>query len=773
MNTPKKVTRNARTTARTKAPGQRGARLLLPLASVAALAAAQVQAQENSAPAAPVPPPQATLERVEIRASRPDESRERRQATAARTVIGREELERQGDATVTEVLKRQPGVTLDGRPGRGGNPRLRGLGSGYTQILINGERMPMGMSLDALTPGQVERIEITRGPTAETGAQAVAGTINIVLREDVRQRLNDLHLSLGRDDGQWQPGLSWTRAEQIEDLSYNLSVHLRESRSDDGSLLRTVETTQADGQLARDQDRVDDSRSRRRSLHAGGRVQWRLGAGESFALMPFLLRSESVSEGSRTLLTRAGSADYAQAATSGESGFSLARLNAQWQTRLEGGLRLELRAGATGSRSDGSSRRTEADAAGSPLRRIDEERDGRDRWLSTGGKASRPLVEGRHLLALGWELESGRRDESRSTLQTEADGSTRVLDGDFGDALQSRSRRTSLWIQDEWTPTPQWSVQAGLRHERIDTRGSTGIAGQAEAVNRSRVTAPMLHAVYRLEEGGRSLIRAGLTRSYKAPTLTQMIARSTRASGSNLEINPDRGGNPALRPELATGLDLAWEQHLAQGGVFSVGVFERRIDDLIRSQVTLENTGDEALRWVSRPQNIGRARSRGLELEAKARAAELAALLGPRAENAPPLPAVDLRANLSVYRSRVESLSGPDNRLDSQPGWSAGAGADWRVRGTPLTLGGSISFTPGYAVQLDANRSATVDTRQVIDAYALWTFAPDLKLRVSASNLAARDSVSTTTVDGATTRQTATTWGRSSTAWAVRLEMKL
>ena len=42
----------------------------------------------------------------------------------------------------------------------------------------------------------------------------------------------------------------------------------------------------------------------------------------------------------RGLLTRAGSADYAQAATSGESGFSLARLNAQWQTRLADGLRL-------------------------------------------------------------------------------------------------------------------------------------------------------------------------------------------------------------------------------------------------------------------------------------------------------------------------------------------------------------------------------------------------------------------------------------------------
>ena len=121
-----------------------------------------------SAPAAPVPPPQATLERVEIRASRPDESRERRQATAARTVIGREELERQGDATVTEVLKRQPGVTLDGRPGRGGNPRLRGLGSGYTQILINGERMPMGMSLDALTPGQEKTVSVITEPNVSS-----------------------------------------------------------------------------------------------------------------------------------------------------------------------------------------------------------------------------------------------------------------------------------------------------------------------------------------------------------------------------------------------------------------------------------------------------------------------------------------------------------------------------------------------------------------------------------------------------------------------------
>jgi outer membrane receptor for ferrienterochelin and colicins len=69
---------------------------------------------------------------------------------------------------------------------------MRGLGGGFTQMLIDGQRAPPGFSLDQLTPEQVERIEILRAATAETGARAIAGTINIILREGYRRRLNDL-----------------------------------------------------------------------------------------------------------------------------------------------------------------------------------------------------------------------------------------------------------------------------------------------------------------------------------------------------------------------------------------------------------------------------------------------------------------------------------------------------------------------------------------------------------------------------------------------------
>ena len=93
-------------------------------------------------------------------------------------ICGREELDRFGDTNALDLLRRLPGVNV----GSGG-PRMRGLGAGYTQILMNGDPAPQGFNLDQLSPSQIERIEVPRAPTAEQSTQAVAGTINIILKE--------------------------------------------------------------------------------------------------------------------------------------------------------------------------------------------------------------------------------------------------------------------------------------------------------------------------------------------------------------------------------------------------------------------------------------------------------------------------------------------------------------------------------------------------------------------------------------------------------------
>ena len=135
--------------------------------------------------------PGADLARVEIRGAGYDP---RRDDTAARIVVGREEIARYGDTSVADTLKRIPGVTVTTGAGRSTEVRMRGLGEGYTQILVNGERTPAGFALDTLAPDMIERIEVLRVASAEFSSESVAGTINIVLRKRAGKRQREAKL---------------------------------------------------------------------------------------------------------------------------------------------------------------------------------------------------------------------------------------------------------------------------------------------------------------------------------------------------------------------------------------------------------------------------------------------------------------------------------------------------------------------------------------------------------------------------------------------------
>jgi len=195
----------------------------------------------------------------------------------------------------------------------------------------------------------------------------------------------------------------------------------------------------------------------------------------------------------------------------------------------------------------------------------------------------------------------------------------------------------------------------------------------------------------------------------------------------------------------------------------------RRIQDLIRTVTTLETvTWSDVQRWVARPQNVGNATTTGLELEAKYR-------LDQALPDAAP---VELRHNLALYRSHVRGVPGPDNRLDQQARLTANLGADYRLRALPLTVGGNVNFTPGYETRLSETQTTTVGDKLVFDAYALWTFKPGVALRLSATNLAARDYTTGGSLDfestlGAATRETSRTVATTYVHWQLRFELKL
>ena len=728
---------------------------LLPLPSIA----------QAPPPAEPPPPPAppATLEKVEVIGARPSDTEERRLSTAAKIIVGRDEIERFGDSTVGEILKRLPGVTVQGAPGRGGNIRMRGLGGGYTQILLDGERVPPGFSLDSLTPEQIERIEILRAPTAETGARAIAGTINIITREGFRKRINDLRIGSAFEGGHLSPGFSWTHNNSAGGLTYNLSLSGFKQDRENESVTTTIDQRLDNGATTLDQTEHNLSRERRQGLHLTSRLQWRGEQGDALTLTPFIIYSDGRTHREAQLQQSVGASPalYDHAASDGDGSFTLARVNGQWNKRLADGTRLEVRGGLGQAHSVSQSLRTEFDAADALVRMLDDRADTRERTFTAAGKASKSLGND-HSLVSGIEAEAARRTEARTTLQ---DGLP--LLADFGENLQASSTRFALYAQDEWALSPQWAAHAGLRWEGITTRGDSG-NGTTEQ-NRSSVWTPLAHAVWKPDPNSRDQVRVSLTRSYRSPTLQNLIARpsiSTRfpVPGENFPTAPDRAGNPALLPELASGIDVALEHYFAGGGLLSANVFRRNIKNLIRSVTALENVPwANVPRWVSRPQNVGDAITQGLELEAKFRLTEVWAEALP----------VDLRANLSFFNSRVASVPGPDNRLDQQPKATANLGADYRIRGIPLTLGGNLNWNPAYTTRVSEIQTAYQGKKTVIDAYALWTFSPALQLRVLASNLAAADYATGGSIDTDTVRETSQTTARSYVNWQLRLEMKL
>ena len=291
-------------------------------------------------------PPKQTLDAVKVTGQR-DVVEERRVSTATKIIISRDDIEQYGDSNLGEVMRRLPGVTSGGRPGRGGAPRMRGMGGGFTQILIDGERIPPGFSVEQITPEQVERIEILRAPTAETGTRAIAGTINIILREPLRARHNEVRGGVQSERGRSSPNLSWTRNDSFSPTgTYNFTVSLGRNDQLTDSANRTTSVATQSGAVGLDQRGFTRANERRDSLFASSRLQWRLGQGEQFTLQPFLVRSHSRNrtEGTLEQLQGPTRSPYARQSNDFDGRVGVTRLTTMINRRFDQDTRWELRA---------------------------------------------------------------------------------------------------------------------------------------------------------------------------------------------------------------------------------------------------------------------------------------------------------------------------------------------------------------------------------------------------------------------------------------------
>lgn len=706
------------------------------------------------------------VERVDV-TGRNTETDQRRNSSAAKIVITRQDIEQYGDSNLGDMMRRLPGVTSGGRPGRPGAPQMRGMGGGFTQILIDGQRVPPGFSIEQLSPEQVERIEILRAPTAETGARAVAGTINIILREPLRQTNNDIRIAAASERGNVVPDVSVTRNDSFgTNGTYNatLTYRTRHQLNDTDGRVTYFDTTT--GQTTLDETTQARNEDRGQNVFGNARFQWRLGNGEQFAIQALGGHNTSDNRGITTLTELIGpGAPYAQSAFKFDGNFDFARLNLNLNKRLNETTRYELRLGYGGFRSDTMLAIDQFDAQKALLRRQTTDADVRDKGWSFAGKLTHNTKsEPSHAISAGWDVEGLKRQENSVTL---LNGIPQLAE--LGTQFDISTLRYAFYIQDEWDPAPNWSANLGLRYEQIETQSTT--AGD-QFKNTSRVLTPLGHVVWRFASPRRDQVRLSLTQSYRSPSTQQLTARpnlnvSYPVPGGNLFTAPDRAGNPNLKPERANGIDLAYEHYLKAGGVMSANLFARDIKDLIRNVTALESVSwANDPRYVSRPQNFSKARTYGLELDAKFRLNELFDDLGN-------LGRLSVKLNGSFYNSKVKGVPGPDNRIDSQPAFTGNFGLDYRFPNSPLAIGGNVSWTPSYELQQTETLRQKLSTKRVFDTYAVWNFSSTTRLRLSVSNIAPLNSMTTNVNIDGPIRQTTLSNARTDVNYALRLEMRL
>lgn len=648
----------------------------------------------------------ATLETVQVTAPAYDADAARQEASAAKLIISREDLEKLDAATIGEILRQLPGVSV---AADGGGRRGRGQPADRLEprIIVDGEALPGGNRMALSLPVElIERIEIIRNSTAEFPA-GPGGTINLILRDVPTKRTGTFRVGVshngdafgGRIGGVYgaregETGVLWTGFANTRPLSGDRTVsaeHFSAGVRDDWD----VETDRESG--------------REHALHLAPRFTRDLDSGARLTLSPFFRFSEL----DRLTLTQRSTytdpllgtglvgdgREREREATQRING----RLAAEWERRLPGAGEASARLSLQGERERRSQQLGTYDAADALVDQTRTRTTSDGVEVSLAAKRSRP-VAGVHLATAGLEARHKNvRERRRDTLN----GAPVALGAQA--QADSREQLLALWAQDEWQIAERHLLTPGLRLQHSASEVTDAL--DATVKNTHTAWLPSLH--YLWQPGPRWNLRASLALA-DAPLGVRALSPVIRtATGTNTLSNPDRAGNPALDAEQTATLQLGVEHFLPRKrGSAGLNLYLRQIDDKVQRLTQLESG-----RYVERPYNVGRADETSLVADFKIKPARLTTLT--------------LRGNASTSRLRLDD---PQLRQES-PRYSGNLGMDYEHAPWRLTVGGNLSLSADFSRETGADTQLTQRARQQLDIYAVKKLDRQLSLRLTVDNL--------------------------------------
>lgn len=656
---------------------------------------------------------------------------------------GQEFFQRYEPESVGDMLKRVPGVTFSGDVGEFDAPQMRGLPSGYTQVLINGERTPgagadRSIFVDRIPAELVERIEIVRSPSARQDSQGIGGTINIVLKDSMTYQglFGSAGLSyyegdsLGDYSGNFRGRGSLTWGARAGDLSWLIAASFTQRRTPKTKETSVFDGGFEDGELdefiterdVRDSD--DAALNWDFDYRAGDRGRWTFDGFytrterterqfvEAFEpevddLAPFLDGKINV---------RTAPFDVLEVETELED-----IEQEQWElgfgTEWMLSPNLDVSAGLSFGRFDNDIRVDETghDVEDDEFEAAFELTDSRDdEWLFDldfdWAAADRQTLE------FGTAFQRRERRDSIREFDIEEDGGVDETTGPDG-VFDIEEDIAAGYAVHTWRPLNSLTLEHGVRIERTGTEGRNPAAAAAETDRSYTDVNPSLN--YRWDLTGADRMHLSVARTVRRPDFSQLTPFVIDESPTDDEATQ---GNPALEPETAWGVDLGYERQFGGGrGIAGVNVFYRDIDDLIELTDTGERFDDEF--DLFRYENVGSGKLYGFEFDISAPL------------DAVGLPDTAVFGNYVHLESEVrDPFTGAERDFNLLPEYIYNVGFNHAFPGVGLSFGASLQGR-GDSTEYSADEIETLSYDGFLEAFVEKRFGDRWVLRLTGSNL--------------------------------------
>lgn len=634
---------------------------------------------------------------------------DQRIANTQKQIFDRTDIENLGVMTIGEVLNKLPGIDAgaansDGSP----TPRARGMARDSVDIRVDGER-PAGGSrivsgvIGRLPVGDLERVEILRGSSAEYGGSA-AVTVNLVMKKSLPKKSSAVKAAIGLNNTTPTGQLTLTQTGGEGGFSWSLPVTLNLHRTPSERKLNREDTVSGIRTLW-EQER-DDGLQTFREFVITPRMTWKSGR-DSLTVSPLFFDGLRKRENDTDMFMFANPADGTGFTADGERASHERNHRQLIRLRTEGekyynDAKLSGRIALNHGENSANLVRNTYDTS-NVLTQTLERSSNAENEVNTALRWDQP--DGLHMFSLGAEyVKLSRRDHQ--------DFAGNFVANNRHKAAQNEG---TLWVQDEWSPNDDFTLTTGLRAESMHM-SADGSAQQHAA------WLPSVAA--RWEPVNSWVLRSSLGAGLKMPRLDEISNATTRSVSVNTPVEADRRGNPDLKPERSVNFEAVLEHYLAkEAGAVSANFYLRETQDFTERRIL-----QEGMRWIDRPYNVGDALHWGVELDGKVKMDD-AGWKG-----------ATVKAHLTLPRAQVD-----DEMLDKRrmardtPRYVLSMGVDQNLPKLQSSYGVSVQLSGRSETVVPTEQYGITRSRLLLDAYWLYKLSPRFNLRISGQNLLGTD----------------------------------